>query len=265
MRTHLFLMASLSLLACSRSEEPKRPFRLPVVVSIQEPDSLRKFEVEHIVPNSALMIGGTFPFMDTINFLTGLPKPSVKPFEAYKTSLPYDSLAGDGLEIYPDYTSNVYLPFRRSNPGTLHYPVYLVNQSPQAKVLHGGDAYVFTVQEAQDSNGLWYPIESRVYGACSSWWIQFDPQHFVILLLPKYKGSFKTKLRVRLENHEQIYVSQPFEGWIDPQQFKFERHYPFLNRPSLLHLSQREFLGAIPKEAEDEEEFILKIKKKYGR
>lgn len=50
MRTHLFLMASLSLLACSRSEEPQRPFRLPVVVSIQEPDSLRKFEVEHIVP-----------------------------------------------------------------------------------------------------------------------------------------------------------------------------------------------------------------------
>lgn len=266
MRTHLFLMACLSLLACSRSEEPKRPFKLPVVVSIQEPDSLRKFEVEHIIPNSALMIGGTFPFMDTVNLLTGMPEPSVRPFEGYKASVPYDSLAGDGLEIYPDYASNVYVPYRHIGSGTLHYPVYLVNQSPNAKILHGKDAYIFAIQEAQYSGGLWYPIESRGHGACSSWWIQFDPQHFVMLLLPKYKGSFKTKLRVRLQNHEQIYVSQPFEGWIDPQQFNLdERQYPFLTRPYLLKLSREEFLGAIPKEAENEEEFILKIKKKYGR
>lgn len=261
MRTHLFLMACLSLLACSRSEEPKRPFKLPVVVSIQEPDSLRKFEVEHIIPNSALMIGGTFPFMDTVNLLTGMPEPSVRPFEGYKASVPYDSLAGDGLEIYPDYTSNVYLPFRRSNPGTLYYPVYLVNQSTRAKVLHGRDAYVLAIQEAQDSNGLWYPIESNSLWTCSSWRIQFDPQHFVILFLPKYKGDFKTKLRVRLQNDEQTYVSQPYEGWINPKQFWLDEwHYPFLKHTPLFELSQREFLGSLPKEARDEETFSSKLK-----
>lgn len=261
MRTHLFLMASLSLLTCSRSEEPKRPFKLPVVISIQEPDSLRKFAVEHIVPNSALIIGGPFPFMDTINLLTGMPEPSIRPFAGSNVSVPYDSLAGDGLEIYPDYASNVYVPYRHLGSGTLHYPVYLVNQSPNTKVLQGRDGYILAIQEAQDSNGIWYPIESSSLWTCIGWRVQFDSQQFVVLLMPKYKGSFKTKLRVRLENHEQIYVSQAFEGLIDPRQFRLHPDsYPSLHFTPLVELSKELFLGAVPKEAENEEEFRLKLK-----
>lgn len=266
MRILFFFISSLSILACSRMEESKRPFKLPVVISIQEPDSLRKFAVQSMVPNSAHLVGGVFAFTDTINLLTEKPESNTEEFYRPKRFAAYDSLSSDGLEIHPNYTSNIYQNAHRPfNPGTLYYPIYLVNQTPKTKLLYGTDGYVVSIQEAQDSAGRWYPIESRVHNTCSIWRIQLAPQHFVMLLLHKYKGNFKTKLRVRLQNGEQTYVSQPYEGWINPQQFRLDEwYYPFLKHIPLLELSQREFLGAMPKEAENEEAFLLKLKNSFS-
>lgn len=264
MRTLILIFPLLFCLTCTQLVETQRQaFVPPVIVSGYEPDSLRKFEAQSIVPNSAILLGGTFPFTDTLNFLNENTEPIVRPFEGPKGYLPHDTLPGDGLEIFPDYKMSFYLNrYRPFDRGTSFYPVFVANQSPNPKALHGRDAYVMTIQEAQDSNGRWYPIESRVVWTCSSWRIQLDPQHFVVLLLPKYRGKFKTKLRLRLQNGEQIYVSKAYEGWINPQQFKLhENSYPHLHFTPLIELSNREFLGSVPKEAENEEEFRLKFEK----
>ena len=264
MRTLILILPFLLSFTCTKVTEPKRQtFVPPVIVSDYEPDSLRKFEAHSIFQNSAILLGGTFPFTDTLNFLNENTQPIVRPFEVPKGYLPHDTLPGDGLEIFPDYKKSFYLNrYRPFDRGTSFYPVFVANQSPNPKVLHGRDAYVMTIQEAQDSNGRWYPIESRVVWTCSSWNIQLDPQHFVVLLLPKYSGKFKTKLRLRLENGEQIYVSKAYEGWINPEQFKLHQNsYLDLKWTPLIELSKRKFLGSVPKEAENEEEFKLKFEK----
>ena len=264
MRILILFFPFLLCLTCTQLVEPQRQtFVPPVIVSNYEPDSLRKFEAQFIVPNSAILFGGVFPFTDTLNFNTWKPQPVVLPFQRPKGFIPYDSLPGDGLEIFPDYSNDVYLDRRRNfDRGTLYYPVYVVNQSPNPKAFYGRDAYVITIQEAQDSSGRWFPIESVMHWTCMTWRIQLDPQHFLMLLLPKYKGKFKTQLRLRIQNGEQIYVSKAYEGWINPQQFKLHEHsYPYLNNTPLIELSREEFLGSIPKEAENEEEFKLKFEK----
>lgn len=264
MRTLILLFLFLLCFTCTKLAEPKRLiFRPPVILYDYEPDSLRKFEARSIVPNAAILLGGTFPFTDTLNFLSENTQAVARPFEGPKGYLPQDTLAGDGLEIFPDYKksfySNRYRPFDR---GTSFYPVYVANQSPNPKALYGRDAYVITIQEAQDSNGRWFPIESVVGLTCMTWRIQLDPQHFVMLLLPKYRGEFKTKLRLRVQNGEQIYVSKAYEGWINPKQFKLHGYsYPYLNNTPLIELSREEFLGSVPKEAENEAEFKLKFEK----
>ena len=264
MRTLILLFPFLLCLTCTQLSEPqKQTFAPPVIVSNYEPDSLRKFEVQSIVPNSAILFGGVFPFTDTLNFITWKPEPVVLPFQRPKGYIPYDSLPGDGLEIFPDYSNDVY--WDRSRPYdmvTLFYPVYVANQSPNPKAFYGRDGYVITVQEAQDSSGRWFPIESVMHWTCSTWRIQLDPQHFLMLLLPKYKGKFKTKLRLRIQNGEQIYVSKAYEGWINPQQFKLHQNsYLDLKLTPLIELSNRDFLGSLPKDAENEEAFRLNLQK----
>ncbi len=262
MRVLILIFPCLLCLTCAKLTEPiKQAFVPPVIVLDQELDSLRKFEAQSIVQNSAFLIGGVFPFTDTINFLTGKPQPVVVPFQEPNGYISHDSLPGDGLEIFPDYSNDVYRD-RSFDRGTLHYPIYVVNQSPNPKILHGSDVYVNTIQEAQDSSGRWFPIESKIFWTCSSWRIQLDPQHFAMLLLPKYTGKFRTNLRVRLRNGEQIYVSKAYKGWINPQQFKLHKNsYPYLNWTPLIELSKEAFLGSVPKEAKNEEEFKLKLQK----
>lgn len=204
MRILILIFPFLICLTCAKLSEPtKQVFVLPVIVSEQEPDSLRKFEAQSIVPNSAILASGVFPFTDTLNFITGKPQSVVLPFQKPKGFIPYDSLPCDGLEIFPDYSNDVYWDQGRLNDrGTLYYPVYVVNQSPNPKAFYGRDGYVISIQEAQDSSGRWFPIEYKISWTCQTWRIQLDPQHFVMLLLPKYKGKFKTKLRLRLQNGE---------------------------------------------------------------
>jgi hypothetical protein len=264
MRILILIFPFLFCLTCAKLSEPiKQVFVLPVIVSEQEPDSLRKFEAQSIVPNSAILFGGVFPFTDTLNFITWKPEPVVLPFQRPKGYIPYDSLPGDGLEIFPDYSNDVY--WDRSRPYdmvTLFYPVYVVNQSPNPKAFYGRDGYVITIQEAQDSSGRWFPIESVMHWTCMTWRIQLDPQHFLMLFLPKYKGKFKTQLRLRVKNGEQIYVSKAYEGWINPQQFKLHQNsYLDLKLTPLIELSNRDFLGSLPKDAENEEAFRLNLQK----
>lgn len=170
MRILILILPFLLCFTCTKLAEPKRLiFRPPVILYDYEPDSLRKFEAQSIVPNAAILLGGTFPFTDTLNFLSENTQAVARPFEGTKGDLPHDTLAGDGLEIFPDYKKSFYLNrYRPFDRGTSFYPVYIANQSPNPKALHGRDAYVIAIQEAQDSSGWLFSswIRYRIKKTC---------------------------------------------------------------------------------------------------
>lgn len=243
---------------CSEKTEDAQIFRIPKITTLPHPDSLHLFEAKSISITYAF-IHGMYSFIDTINFSERQKNSLFHPFENREKFISLDTFSNDGLELYPDYNTAVYLP---SRGGTHYYPVYLVNHTRKIKTLEGHDAQVHAIQEALDSNQRWHPIEAQAFWACSYWKTTFPPQSFSLLVFPKYKGDFKTKLRVRVRNGDQVFISQAFDGWIDYGQFNMSdevynhcRHAPFLK------LSGEIFHGALPRDVEyDEEAFMKKVK-----
>lgn len=79
------------------------------------------------------------------------------------------------------------------------------------------------MQEAQDSQGIWRPIEkynSHVWcgvGAFNE--VVVGPNEFINIFVPRYCGAFRTKLRLHLTTAEGVLYSEEFEGSIHPGQF----------------------------------------------
>ncbi|AEE53606.1 hypothetical protein Halhy_5783 [Haliscomenobacter hydrossis DSM 1100] len=263
---NLNLLICYAAFSCAKKSESPTSFHLPQVISITKSDSLRLFEANSIMEQSAFMLG-VFGFTDTLDFIRHKPFPLLQlPEDQYDKST-WDSLPSYGLEMYPDYQKDVFWPVAlRNGNGTCFYLVFIANNTTGIKSFFGTDSYAFAIQEAQDSSGHWYPIEmSGIYWGCSRWCIQMETKTFAVLLLPKYNGDFKTKLRVRLRNGDQTYVSQSFEGMIDHQQFKMHPNaYFWLKRYALLDISDQFFFGALPREARDAEAFEAKIKNASG-
>lgn len=115
---------------------------------------------------------------------------------------------------------------------------------------------MFAIQEALDDNGDWRPIEGRGFDFCGNgyWGLKIHSNEFMTILFPKYAGDFKTKIRVRIKNHDIIYVSRPFEGTINKKQFYFgkDRDYHYCeddkNKTGAI---QHVFYGSIPLELDD--------------
>ncbi|WP_100338707.1 hypothetical protein [Hymenobacter chitinivorans] len=165
---------------------------------------------------------GRFSFANRLN----LQKPDSLGADRYEldSGQPFrwaDSLNTDGLELIADYQTS--LPFRESGelPARLVYPVYIVNSTPRAKLLCGKDSWTYAIQEARDRTGQWRPIESKGPESCGNgeWILKIRPRQMVVLLVDKYQGSFKTRLRLRLSNGNSQYVSAAYEGWISETQF----------------------------------------------
>lgn len=161
-----------------------------------------------------------------------------------------DSLITDGFELIPDYSSVVYRNEYESKYANYYYPVYLINQTPTIKAFIGKDGYVFGLQEALDTNGQWRPIEGRGFDFCGNgyWGLKVHPQEYITVLFPKYSGDYKTKIRVRIKNGDNIYVSKPYDGTINEKQLYLKKD-SYLYRELLENKSsaiQYLFYGAEP-------------------
>jgi hypothetical protein len=140
--------------------------------------------------------------------------------------------------------------------GNFYYPVYIVNQTPNTKLFIGKDSYVFAIQEALDEKGNWRPIEGRAFDACGngSWGLKIYSYEFVTVLLPKYEGDFKTKIRVRIKNRDIIYVSKPFEATINKKQFFLDKESDYYYRDLIKDKAktiEQLFYGSVPLEMEE--------------
>jgi len=104
------------------------------------------------------------------------------------------------------------------------WPVLLYNNSNSEAILGSDttlDAYEM-IQEALDTDGQWKPIEFS-FGmfpccTCSDEFI-IAPKHYSATAIIKYHGDFKTKIRVKLRSHQNVYYSNVISGTINRSQF----------------------------------------------
>jgi hypothetical protein len=164
-----------------------------------------------------------------------------------------DSITTDGFEIIPDYNSSIRRPLYGNQ--LCYYPVYIVNETKSSKAFLGKDLYVFGLQEALDTNGTWRPIEGRGFDFCGNgyWALLVHPQEFIAILFPKYAGSYKTKIRVRIQNENNIYVSKPFDATINESQLYLKEDSYLYNelKENKASAIQHLFYGAAPMGTDD--------------
>ena len=216
---------------CCKSHEPLgkvNKFRLPVLINseLQQRDSIKKYvyEYKYLTTVYPTFIG-KFRFNDSIDI-----NPKAKDTFLYNDNVRHvndiKEINRSGLELFVDYETTIF--YNWFGPESLtyfsYYPVYLVNSTQSDKILFGKDSHVFGIQEAQDKENYnsWKPIEAKGYDFCGNgyWNIIIRPNEFGLVLMPKYKGNYKTKLRARIKNGDNIIVSNAYEGIINKSQFK---------------------------------------------
>jgi len=230
------------------------PFRPPILYQAKSSDSLSFYNV-HSISNLGNIFIGKSTFCDSLEIpiSSGLKNNPHKDliYETYRLQM--DSLGRDGLEIVADYNATISRVNYNRGISNFYYPVYIVNQTPCSKLLIGKDSHLFAIQEAQDENGSWFPIEIRKFDFCGNgyWGLAIHSREFATVLFPKYDGDFKTSIRVRIQNDELIYVSTSFEGSINEDQFLLsdeQRNFWQELFNDKYRASEQLFYGTMPKE-----------------
>jgi hypothetical protein len=114
--------------------------------------------------------------------------------------------------------------FLRDSTNFIHfYPVFLINNSDSViaftyQIISG----LISIQEAQDSSGVWRPVEYWHWDWCGNTYSQCDlkPNYYVFSQIKIYNGKFQTNLRLKLKLQNKYYYSEPFKGSINYSQFK---------------------------------------------
>lgn len=262
MKNLITILTILAVVSCGqqhKNEYVGTTFNFPIIVQPTTTDTMEYFKANYITHSWSDFVGKS-KFCDTLKLSIRRDGDTliynedfIDEGEIWRS----DSLKADGLELFPDYKSTVSRIDHYSRKGGYFYPVYIVNQTPATKKFIGKDSYVFAIQEALDTNRNWRPIEGRGFDFCGNgyWGLKIHPKEFLTILMPKYQGTFKTKIRVRIKIGDIIYVSNPFEGTINERQFYLDKedgyHYKQLvaNRASAI---QHLFYGAEPLESQDE-------------
>lgn len=252
-----------------RKFEDSAAFSKPTIIQPKLVDSISYFQVDHINGFLPEFIG-KYMFSDTLKISTQRVYDQNDMDDYIEDYLVNnsDSLRTDGFEILSDYLKDIVLK-KYDNNHHYYYPVYIVNQTPNLKALIGKDSYVFGLQEAIDTNGFWRPIEGRGFDFCGRGYfgLKLYSGEFAVILFPKYQGEYKTKLRVRIKNGDNIYVSTPFEGTINEDQFYLESDSYLYKELAENKASAIEYLfyGARPVGADDQNFGGLHATYRFGR
>lgn len=132
---------------------------------------------------------------------------------AQRVQTPY---SGKGLFLLAQ--PGVVMPFA-GRPGMR---VTLINNSRELLAFSASDSRLAVVQEAQDTDGKWKPLEYLPSSDCGNSYhrVFLGPGMFWAFAAPRYKGTVPTKLRfaVVLADGSQLY-SNAFDGSVNPEQF----------------------------------------------
>lgn len=102
------------------------------------------------------------------------------------------------------------------------FTLRLVNRTPKPVAFAAVDSRLYIVQEALDEKGKWREIEEPPSSRCGNSYhnVHLEAGRYWEFSAPAYTGSFKTKLRFRLNftNHGESTYSNVFEGQIAKEQ-----------------------------------------------
>lgn len=100
---------------------------------------------------------------------------------------------------------------------------YLVNSSDSTFIAIRDDRSLIMIQEALDEKGNWSPIEYWVPSSCGVGYhspLLLKSGEYVMVLIKKYSGSFKTRMRLKFFYGPDVLYSDSFEGSMNKAQFK---------------------------------------------
>jgi hypothetical protein len=106
--------------------------------------------------------------------------------------------------------------------------VVLVNPTTHTLAFRASDSRLELVQEALDEHGEWRAIESLPRSWCGNSYhrVFLEPDQFFAFPAPRYRGSFETRLRFRLDVRDGAPIlSNEFEGSVHPAQFDVDEPY----------------------------------------
>ncbi len=100
--------------------------------------------------------------------------------------------------------------------------LFINNFTDSSVIVPIEDDRLVLVQEAVDPEGNWKPIEYFIHSGCGMSYSGFRiPSKMCYeMMIVKYSGNFKTKLRVRAMVGKQMYISNEFDGSINLGQFQ---------------------------------------------
>lgn len=136
----------------------------------------------------------------------------------YWEEYPYESLLmkldenGNEIRVKP-YTP----PYKK----VLKIPAFIYNPTDSIQSIVHHDGRMIFIQEALNENNEWKAIEYFAFSGCGNSYgtIPLDTNSFLMFGVNKYKGNFKTKLRVRLLTNSGIIFSNEYDGKINIEQF----------------------------------------------
>jgi hypothetical protein len=263
-----FICFALCLFLWSCNESPQslepenRTFKIPVVIQEPTADTIEYFDMNFLV-DSHFLFGGKYKFMDTMYLryeeekLEDFPDDYVWDRRGKKRM---DSLNSDGFQLFADYNTSIYSRIRFDNKCSYYFPVYLVNETSNDKIFTGVGGQAYGIQEAIDTSlrrsGEWRPIEARhlYHGSFGYFELTVHPGEFVFLLVPKYNGDEIQPMRLRLEVGDMIYISRPYNGTFNPNQFDLHEYYlnfDWVENKDYSLIDQM-FFGAMPREFDED-------------
>jgi hypothetical protein len=101
------------------------------------------------------------------------------------------------------------------------YSVYVVNKTSESISIATQDWSLFLIQEAKNKNGEWKPVEYWQYSTCGNSYLSenIEPNEILKTESVIYFGDFKTEIRFKLLNNDQIYYSNSIHGFVNISQF----------------------------------------------
>ena len=238
--------------ACTPKKE-RQVFKIPTIVNAVDSNRVTFFNVDSCNPRIGYILykgkfTDTLINTDSIDYDYREDSTTIK---LLRYEYKQDSFRSDGFQIYTDYKTTI-----AEDSFYTSYPMYMVNETSNPKVLW---AYARDVvsHEALDSNNTWRPIEYNS-DVCGIWCkygfeplaVNVEPGEYVMYLLPKYSGDYKTKLRVRIRAFgEHVYVSEPFEGRINYSQFYVQKNtclHTYLKYGRREYVIKQGFSGTVP-------------------
>lgn len=228
----IILLLCICIVSCKKTKDK---FENPIIVLKSDFDSIQKLDKKSIniiyhSPSiidkykfgSIVYIYNNNNYFDTFNEASLYRRTEYENARKYEDQLMKSDLNYDSLLIRLDNKTlqyNYYSITNDSSKAYEYYPCYIVNETKRNRLFNQSYS---VIQEAQDSFGIWYPleIECKWPMMCGDGWnLIIHPKEFALILIHKYSGTFKTKIRVRIKNEDAYYISNSVDGCINYSQF----------------------------------------------